>query len=184
MKAHIFVYPGYVNFEVVLAAYFFKSVGDVEIVGLTDDVVESAEGFPTKPHRVLADLSVEEVEVFIVPGGDPAALENKGEFYDFLAKLKGSECCIGAICAGPLHLARAGILDGRKFTTSLDPAAMPEFAKGEFVQELAVVDRNIVTANPEGYVDFALELGRLMDIYEDEADYQETIEFFKHHRRT
>ncbi|WP_175406469.1 hypothetical protein [Bacillus sp. FJAT-27264] len=43
-----------------------------------------------------------------------------------------------------------------------------------------MVDRNIVTALPNGYVDFALELGKLMNIYKDKADYQETIEFFKY----
>lgn len=183
MKAHIFVYPGYVNFEVVLAAYFFKSVGEVEIVGLTEEVIESAEGFPTKPHRVLSDLSTEEVEVFIVPGGDPAVLEKSQGFYNFLGKLKETDCCIGAICAGPVHLARAGILNDRRFTTSLEPATMPEFSAGDFVQAPVVVDGKIVTANPEGYVDFALALGRVMNIFEDEVDYQETINFFKYHKR-
>jgi hypothetical protein len=41
-------------------------------------------------------------------------------------------------------------------------------------------DGNILTAKPNGYVDFALELGRMMDIYQDEADLQETIDFFKY----
>lgn len=183
MKAHIFIYPGYVNFEVVLAAYLFKSVGEVELVALTDEIVESAEGFPTKPHRILSELSSDEVEVLIVPGGDPNVLKDQHEFYDFLRESSGKDCCIGAICAGPVHLARAGILDGRKFTTSLDVENLSEFSQGEFEDELVVVDGKIVTALPEGYVDFALELGRVMEIYKDEEDYKETVEFFKYHRR-
>lgn len=183
MKAHIFVYPGYVNFEVVLAAYFFKSVGEVEIVGLSKEVVESAEGFPTQPHRVLSDLSPDEVEAFIVPGGDPSVLDGQELFYDFLRALDQQGCCIGAICAAPIHLARAGILDNRKYTASLSAQEMSEFTSGAYQEELAVIDQAIVTAKPEGYVDFALALGRVMKIYKDEDDYRETVEFFKNHRR-
>ena len=75
------------------------------------------------------------------------------------------------------------MLDDRKFTTSLDLSAFPEFVAGEFVQASVVVDGKIVTANPEGYVDFALALGQVMDIYKDEGDYQKTIDFFKYHKR-
>lgn len=183
MKAHIFVYSGYVNFEVVLAAYFLKSVGEVEIIGLSDAIVESAEGFPTKPHRKLSELSPDEVEAFIIPGGDPAVLEGQYEFYDFLKELNKRDCCIGAICAAPIHLARAGILDERKYTASLPAEEMAEFTRGAYQDELTVVDRGVVTAKPEGYVDFALALGTVMNIYKDEEDYRETVEFFKNHRR-
>ncbi len=183
MKAHILVYPGYVNFEVVLAAYFFKSVGEVEIVGLSKEIVESAEGFPTKPHRQLSELTPDEVEAFIVPGGDPAVLEDHFELYDFLRVLEKRGCCIGAICAAPIHLARAGILDNRKYTASLPAEEMAGFTSGDYQDALAVADRGVVTAKPEGYVDFALALGKVMKIYKDEADYQETVEFFKNHRR-
>lgn len=45
-----------------------------------------------------------------------------------------------------------------------------------------VRDGNIITAKPNGYVDFAIEIGRALDIYEDEDDLNETIEFFRHFR--
>ncbi|KJD45088.1 hypothetical protein [Paenibacillus terrae] len=43
-----------------------------------------------------------------------------------------------------------------------------------------VRDRQIVTAKANAYVDFGIELGKLMDIYENEQDLEETISFFKH----
>ncbi len=41
-----------------------------------------------------------------------------------------------------------------------------------------IVDEHIVTAQPTGYVEFAITLGQLMDIYKDEEDFNETVDFF------
>lgn len=42
-----------------------------------------------------------------------------------------------------------------------------------------MIDGNIVTAKACGYVDMALELGKIFKIYEDEADYRETVDYYK-----
>jgi len=68
----------------------------------------------------------------------------------------------GAICAGPLFLAKAGILKGRRFTHGYDrhdpDFLSPYWAGGTFEDEMIVVDGNIVTAKPEAHIDLAVEL--------------------------
>ncbi len=46
-----------------------------------------------------------------------------------------------------------------------------------------VSDKNIITARANAYVDFAIEVGKALELFDDEADLQETIEFWKYHKR-
>ena len=46
-----------------------------------------------------------------------------------------------------------------------------------------VVTENIITARPNGYVDFAIEVAKKMDLFEDEDDLKETIAFWRDHQR-
>lgn len=137
MNAHLFIYEGFVQFEVVLAAYFIASKGKVISVGIDDKPVTSDE--------------------------------------------EGKK--IAGICDGTIHIAKAGVLDGKKFTTSLSLGQYPYFASAEYTDSTVASDGNIITAKANGYVDFALEIGRAMDLYDDRADYEETVRFFRKLKR-
>ena len=51
-------------------------------------------------------------------------------------------------------------------------------------EDLDVVnDRHVITARANAYVDFAVETAKELDLFEDEADLQETIDFWKYHKR-
>ena len=43
-------------------------------------------------------------------------------------------------------------------------------------------DGLLVTARPNGYVDFAVEAGKAIGLFTDEADIAETLDFFKFHK--
>jgi hypothetical protein len=89
---------------------------------------------------------------------------------------------LAAICGGPVHLARAGVLNGKSYTSTVTGDYPEEFAESNFAPGLVIVDGNIVTAQPHGYVDMALQLGKMMNIFKDEADYLETVAFFREFR--
>ncbi|MCI9633223.1 MAG: hypothetical protein HFH18_08280, partial [Ruminococcus sp.] len=44
-------------------------------------------------------------------------------------------------------------------------------------------DRHVITARANAYVDFAVETAKELDLFEDEADLRETIDFWKYHKR-
>lgn len=71
-------------------------------------------------------------------------------------------------------------MKGKKYTTTLPVNEFEDFEDSMFIDENVVVDDNVVTAKASGYVDFALEIGKVMDIYENEEDLEETIRYFKH----
>lgn len=180
MNTYVLIYEGFTQFEVVLANYFLKTKGEIITVGINNNIVLSAEGFRTVPHTVLEEVKVEDVDLFIIPGGDPDKLISNKEFYNLLNKLNDEKKKIGAICSGTVHLAKSGVLNGKKFTTSVSIDEYKYFNKIDFKNDNIVVDGNILTAKANGYVDFAIELGTIMNIYKDEADLKETIDFFKY----
>lgn len=180
MKSYVLVYEGFVQFEVILASYLLKHAGDIITVGVSIDPVVSAESFKVIPDITIDEVNVDEVDAFIVPGGIPDTLFDCAEFYTLLEKLNAKGKVIGAICSAPLHLAKANVLQGKKYTTTITPADFTEFNTANFVNENVVIDGNIITAKANGYVDFGIEIGKMVGIYEDEADYQETIDYFKH----
>lgn len=180
MKTYILVYEGYVNFEVTLSAYFMKTAGEIITAGIDKKNVTSWEGFLNAPHITLDQLNPEEADLFVIPGGDPKTLFDCQLLYSKLMELKSKNKSIAAICAAPVHLARAGVLKGLRYTTSLNLNEYECFEKENYREENVVVDGNVITAKPEGYVDFAIEIGRLMNIYRDDEDFNETINFFKY----
>jgi hypothetical protein len=48
-----------------------------------------------------------------------------------------------------------------------------------FPEKTCVLDHMILSPGNE-YVDFALEVGKAADIFVDEEDYQETVDYFKY----
>lgn len=182
MKTYVFMYDKFAQFEVILTNYLASAAGEVITVGIDDSAVTSIEQFKMIPHKILSEINVDDVDLFVIPGGDPDNINKKQELYDFIRKLNDQEKLIGAICYAPIHLARAGILKGKKFTTSMPVDEYKEFEDAHFVNQNVVVDGNIITGKGVGYIDFAIEIGKLLDIYENEEELMDTINFFKHQK--
>ena len=179
MKTFILVYPTFVQYEIVFTSMFMKTVGDVVTVGLDGGEVTSHEGFIVKPHMKLSDMNFDEVDLFVVPGGEHVRIYGNPELAKTLQALNKKGKVIAAICSGPVHLAKAGLLDGKKYTSYRLPQRANDFKNATRLEDNVVVDGNIVTAKNVGYVDLALELGKIFNIYKDEADYRETVESFR-----
>mgnify|MGYP006281510129 CR=1 FL=1 len=183
MKTYVLVYEGFVQFEVVLTNCFMQSVSDIITVGIDKETVISHEGFKTVPHITLDEVNIDDVDLFVIPGGEPEQLFGVDGLYNLIRNLDKEGKVIGGICASPIHLAKAGVLENREFTTTLPVEEFNVFDGCNYVDDdLVIIDDNIITAKARGYVDFALEIGRVMNIYKDEADYKETINYFKYYK--
>lgn len=179
MKTFILVYPSFVQYEVVLTSLFMKTKGDIVIVGIDGGEVTSHEGFIVKPHMQLSDVNLDDVDLFVIPGGEHVNIYGNPLLTKTLQALNKKGKVLAAICSGPVHLAKAGLLDGKRYTSYRMPERKDDFKMAKRIEENVVVDGNIVTAKAVGYVDLALQLGNIFDIYKDEADYQETIEVYR-----
>jgi putative intracellular protease/amidase len=182
MKTYILVYPSFVQYEVVLTSLFMKTAGDIVTVGIDGSEVTSHEGFIVKPHMQLSDFKLDDVDLFVIPGGEHVNIYGNPLLTKTLQGLNEKGKVIAAICSGPVHLAKAGLLDGKRYTSYRMPERKGDFKKAKRIEENVVVDGNIVTAKAVGYVDLALELGKIFKIYKDEADYQETVEVYRNYK--
>ena len=69
---------------------------------------------------------------------------------------------IGAVCAGPILLAKAGLLRGRRFTHGYGDHhkefLAPFWNGAQFTDEMVTVDDRIVTGKAQAHVEFGIQM--------------------------
>lgn len=125
----------------------------------------------TGAHKitVIADKKLNQVDSIrdysgvVIPGGLPGAtnLRDHERVIELVQEFDKEEKLIGAICAGPIVLQRAGIIAGKKVTSY--PGFENDLKEGIYKNELVVEDGHIVTARgPAAAVYFALKLVEIL----------------------
>jgi protease I len=132
----------------------FKSAGhELVHVGLEagKTVTGKKEGTPVTVDRSVADVSVEEFDALLIPGGyspdklrvDPNAVEFAGSFVK-------SGKPVFSICHGPQLLITADVLRGRKITGYTSIVQDIKNAGADYADEEVVVDGNLVSSRNPG----------------------------------
>lgn len=155
-------------YEIVCLNYFLKFTGSETIFcSVRGSDITSMEGYRIGIDCKISDIELSNIRSLIIPGGDVSNMRNE-EVYSLFRKAKERNVIIGGICAGVDILDESGILSNIQSAHSTDVDC--------------IGDRNIVTSRANGYVDFAIEMGKMLELFEDEQDLQETISFWKYHR--
>lgn len=161
MNTYIFLYPETSIFEVTLVAYFMKTKGGVYIVAEEDQqVICTNEGIKVQKDVSLTQMKLESVDVFVVCGGETENIHNKQKLFETIKKCIEGKKVVGGICAGRTIISDA--VGGL-----------------EFPETTCVLDHIVLSPGNE-YVDFALAVGKAADIFADEEDYKETVDYFKY----
>lgn len=163
----LLVYPEFSLQEVTNLMYLFRWHYDTFTDILYTDLVpvKSEEGVTVMPVKTCESFCVDDYDCLILPGCSniKEAIRNQ-KLKTFLHGLKDNNLfVIGAICAGPLFLAQAGLLEGKKYTDSLYVEMREQFIfieEDNFVAAPVVEDNNIVTAVGGAFNDFAVHIAR------------------------
>lgn len=168
MKDIVLLFDTACIYEIVILNYFLKyTKAEIVFCSLNGKCITSMEGYSINVDTKLSEIDLCNVRSVIVPGGNVTDIRCD-EVYQFLRNVKENGRVVAGICAGVDVLDKAGILQNIKSTHSVD---------------LDVVrDNHIITARANGYVDFAIEVGKELELFENESDLQETIEFWKYHK--
>ena len=168
MKTVVLLYETCCIYEIVITNYFLQYCGH-ELVFATVDgkPVTAQEKFSLNATCALKDIDPKEVELLLVPGGDISSISNE-EVYSFIRAVAANMQLVAGICNGVDELDNAGILEGIDSTHSL--------------KDDLVVGEHVITARANMYVDMAIAIGKKMNLFVDEADLQETIDFWKLHK--
>jgi len=168
-KLALMVYPNFSMQEVASICNLFRWEYNHEthVFAGTLEEVRSEEGLMIKPHKTFADFKQEDYACLILSGcSDFRPVLRDRLMRDFLRSLRDQEdLVIGAICAGPMFLAQAGLLDNKQFINSLyvEINQMFPFIREEnMVYEPVVVDGNIVTAVGAAFNEFAIAVAKCL----------------------
>lgn len=166
-KIALLVYPEFSLQEVTNLIYLFRWNYDTltDVIYTEKEIVNSEEGIRVMPVKTCEEFSVEDYDCLILPGcSDTRMALRNVKLNQFLRTLgEKTEFPIGAICAGPIFLAQAGLMRGKKYTDSLFVEMremFPFIEEDNFVPMPVVEDGNIITANGSAFNDFAVHLAR------------------------
>ena len=162
VKALVFLATGFEEIETTTIVDVLRRAGvDVIVAALTPNVVEGAHGMKIVPDKPIDDVTTEDFDAVICPGGNPGYknLRNDPRVINMVKKAFDSNKLVAAICAGPAVLSDAGILNGKACT--IYPGMENELRNGggKPKEDMVVVDENIVTSRgPATSLPFALKL--------------------------
>jgi len=135
---------------------------EVEIVvaGLKEGLVEGSHKIKVLPDTSLAKIDPRDFDGLILPGGFPGFvnLGNDERILNMAQEMDRAGKYVAAICGAPSVLIKAGVLQGRRATSS--PAGKPQVeACAKFSEDRVVVDGNLITSRSPGTaMEFALKL--------------------------
>lgn len=112
-----------------------------------------------KVDRTADQVAVGEYDAVFIPGGawNPDNLRYDKDVLRFLREFHKSGKLIAAICHGPLVLASAEILKGRKLTGYWNIQSDLTNAGGQVLEQAVVVDGNLITSrHPIDVADFSV----------------------------
>jgi 4-methyl-5(b-hydroxyethyl)-thiazole monophosphate biosynthesis len=139
----------------------------VVTAGLLPGPVTSARKVTVIPDTIIDTVSADGFDMIVLPGGQPGTdnLNNDRHIHKLLADFKEADKLIGAICAAPIVLSKAGLLAGRRATSYPFYANMLEGAVYE--DRPVVIDGSIMTSQGAGTaISFALAIvSRLMGVH-------------------
>lgn len=170
-KMALLVYPEFSLQEIMNLSRMFRWGFDIftEVISSGKDPVKSEEGILVLPQKTTDEFCEDDYLCLVLPGcSDFTEVFKDKKIFDFLGFFNGNtHFPIGAICSGPMLLARAGILKNKKFTASIYMDFFdfcPFLDKENYVAAPAVVAGNIVTAGGDNFNGFAVEMARLLGL--------------------
>ncbi len=134
---------------------------NVVVAGLTDGPVKASRGTVVVPDMNLDDALQRDFDMVVLPGGMPGAanLNEDVRVHELLKKMANSGKFTGAICAAPMVLANAGILDGKRATSYPGFVDKMDLPTVDYTGAPVVRDGKVITSRGAGTaLDFALEL--------------------------
>ena len=128
-----------------------------DMVGFGEKVTGS-HAIQVQADRVF-DGNLSEYDMIVLPGGMPGSAHLRGneQLITELQKFEKIGKKVAAICAAPIALKQAGLLEGRNFTCY--DGVQEQIADGHYHKETVVVDGNIITSRgPATALAFAYHL--------------------------
>lgn len=149
-KVAVMLAEGFEEIEALTPVDVLRRAGiECDMVGLVSQQVTGSHGITVTADQVFTgDLSA--YDMIVLPGGLPGAtnLRDHAGLIEQLQVQSTSGKYIAAICAAPIVLDRAGLLEGKNYTCF--PGQEEDIFHGNHQTEVVVVDGRLVTSRGAG----------------------------------
>ena len=103
---------------------------------------------------------------------------------NYFMSLTGCEIIYCSLDGQPVRATEGYSVNVDMALKDVDPQQIRSFiVPGGDITFIDTDDGHVITARANAYVDFAIETAKELELFEDEADLQETIDFWKYHKR-
>lgn len=143
---------GFEEIEALAPVDIWRRLGfEVIIAAINGDKADGAHGITVIADCKLSSVDLSSFDAVFLPGGMPGSLNLKESdaVMDAVKKINSAGKVVSAICAAPMALARAGVLNGKKVTAY--PGTEKHFDSTTICTgNRTEVDGNIITAKGAG----------------------------------
>ncbi len=185
MKTYVLYYDGFAEFEVIIAVGNLAQKSDIVPVAVENRPYVSEEKQTFLPAKTISEISADDVDVFLIPGGDFNSIIDNLDLKNLIVELDKKKKIIGAICGGVVFLGHSGVLNGRNFTCyardyEIDEATKEKYFKNAvYLEKDVVVDNNIVTAMGQAFIEFGVEIADMTGLYSTPEDQERDYKWMK-----
>lgn len=144
----ILIGPDYEDLEVWYPKYRLEAAGfPAPLVGANGQTFKGKHGYPAPVERSLAEIDPAELAGVLAPGGwAPDKLRRDPAVLELVRSVDAAGGLVASICHGPWILISAGILRGRRMTSTVGIRDDVVNAGATWVDEPVVTDRNLVSS--------------------------------------
>jgi 4-methyl-5(b-hydroxyethyl)-thiazole monophosphate biosynthesis len=155
---------GFEEIEALTIVDILRRAG-VEVVtaGLDDKPVEASRKTRHLPDTRLDAVVRETFDAVVLPGGQPGTNHLKADprILECLQRHARAGKWVAAICAAPMVLHAAGLIEGKKVTSY--PSVRDQLGRVDYVEDRVAVDGRVVTSRGPGTaMEFSLRLVELL----------------------
>ena len=177
-KTAVLLYPQFSEYELSVAlSILMQGKKPIVTVGLNNQPIKGESGLSCIADTTVDEIIFTEVDSLLLPGCmDIGTLINEQKLFEFIRQITENETIIASISSSPFLLAKAGVLNGKKFTVGLTMEAIEKlgvFEKENYSEDLVVQDGNIITARGRAFIRFGICFGKALNLEFDEKWYKE-----------
>ncbi|MFC4803940.1 DJ-1/PfpI family protein [Filifactor villosus] len=158
-KIAIYMYDTAPMFEISIIAYLLNTQYEVCIVTDNLPIIKTSEGVFIKSNLYLNEINVDEFDGLIICGGEYSRYNND-RILECIDEFRNKNRLVAGICSGR-DLVNLALKENYTIRDTVE----------------CVCD-NVIFSSPNKYAMFGIIVGKHLEIYEDEDDYNETVEFF------
>lgn len=157
--------PEYEDLEVWYPKLRLEEAGfDVKLAGIGEATYRGKHGYPCTVDGHVREFSARDLAGIIAPGGwAPDKLRRDPDVLARVREVHAAKRMVATICHGPWILISAGIVRGRRLTSTVGIRDDVLNAGAEWVDQPAVIDGNLVSARvPKDLPAFARAMLQLL----------------------